>query len=101
MKIAVSRTSNFPMYKPQSKDCIANRTRSATQAKAAFFDPKTNFIIATNFFKKVVGIDQSYPNLLDIKSKSIQVNIPTVEIWTGRLSLLVTVYTIAKQHGVI
>lgn len=100
MKIEISQTSNFPRYKIGPKNCIAARTRSQSR-EVSFFDPRTNFKVATNFFKKVVGIDRSYPNLLQMKAKNIQVNIPTVEIWTGRLSLLFVAYSAAKEHGLL
>lgn len=98
MKITVSKTSNFPTLKSETTDCIAQRTRSA-KAKTSFFDPKTNAMIAVNFFKKIIGMDRSYPNILNINARRILVNIPTVEIWTGRIAIALAIYNVAKEHG--
>ncbi len=95
--ITIGGSSNFPRFGEQQISSVAHNTRSkAASETRSIFDVKRNFFLATDYFKKVVGIDTTTPDLMTRSRKTVRVDIGSAEVWLGRCAAVAACLRIAN-----
>ena len=94
--IQLTGKSNFPRIEQMQESCIANRTRS--KSNVSMYDITGTLSVVTGYFKKIVMVDATTPNLVTKKRNSVKVDVGSVEVWAARVSAVIAAVQFVSEY---